>query len=61
MTGIIIEDQTLREIDAVAEIHGGYWEGEHKDHPIADWLYEVANGDTRRGYWEWCLSQEYDG
>lgn len=34
-----------------------YW----ADHPIysaEDWRYEVANGDTRQGYWEWVASKE---
>ena len=22
--------------------------------PVDDWKYEVANGETRRGYWEWA-------
>ena len=26
---------------------------EHKDFPISDWRYEVANGDTMLGYMEW--------
>ena len=30
----------------------GYW-GEHPDYALKDWKYEVANGDTRAGYWEW--------
>lgn len=33
-----------------------FW-GEAKDFPIADWQYEVANDDTRRGYWSWVISQ----
>ena len=24
-----------------------------KDYPISDWQYEVANGDTLLGYYEW--------
>jgi len=32
--------------------HGGAW-GEHPDHPVASWMSEVANGDTRSGYWRW--------
>lgn len=32
----------------------GYW-GEHLDHPVADWQYEVASGTTRAGYWEWLV------
>ena len=27
-------------------------------HPVSDWQYEVANGDTRRGYVEWALDRE---
>ena len=30
----------------------GYW-GEDPNHPVDDWKFEVANGDTRLGYWEW--------
>jgi hypothetical protein len=30
-----------------------YWTGEDPDYPVADWKTEVANGDTRAGYWEW--------
>lgn len=29
-----------------------YWD-EHPDFPVSDWQYEVANGDTKVGYWEW--------
>ena len=34
----------------------GHW-GVHPDFPRADWQYEVANGDTRLGYWEWVASK----
>lgn len=34
------------------ERYGGAW-GCHPDYSVADWQYEVANGDTRAGYWEW--------
>lgn len=34
-----------------------YWD-EHPEHSVADWQHEVANGDTREGYWEWCAEQE---
>lgn len=30
----------------------GTW-GEHPKYPLADRQYEVANGDTFIGYWEW--------
>jgi hypothetical protein len=32
----------------------GYW-GEHPKYPVEDWRYQVANNETRQGYWEWCL------
>jgi len=37
----------------------GYW-GEHPVHSVADWRYEVANNDTRQGYWEWVLARELE-
>jgi hypothetical protein len=33
-----------------------YW-GEHEDYTLAAWRYEVANNDTREGYWEWVAGQ----
>ena len=30
-----------------------YWKDQDFDFPISDWQYEVANGETRLGYWEW--------
>ena len=35
-----------------------YW-AEHPRYPSADWRYEIANGDTREGYWEWCSTRAY--
>jgi hypothetical protein len=29
--------------------------GEHPDFSREDWRYEVANDDTRLGYWEWAM------
>jgi hypothetical protein len=26
-------------------------------HPIEDWKHEIANGDTRLGYWQWAESR----
>jgi len=34
----------------------GYW-AEHPDYSVDDWQYEVANGDTRQGYWWWVAAQ----
>lgn len=33
----------------------GHW-GEHPDHSASDWSFEVSNGDTRVGYWEWVAN-----
>ena len=38
----------------LAECHGGTW-GEHPEHSVQDWQYEVANDDTRLGYWAWVM------
>jgi len=27
--------------------------GEYEEYPVSDWQEEVANDDTRRGYWSW--------
>jgi len=34
-----------------------YW-GEDPDYPLEDWRYEVANNDTRLGYWEWVAAEK---
>ncbi len=37
--------------------------GEHPRHRVADWQYAVANGNTRRSYWDWvaaCIAQDSD-
>lgn len=38
----------------------GYW-SEHPDHAVSDWQYEVANGDTKQGYWDWATAREDEG
>ncbi|PWB80694.1 MAG: hypothetical protein C3F11_17250 [Methylocystaceae bacterium] len=40
--------------------HGGVW-GEHPNHLVALWIYEVANGNTRYGYWRWVAVRLGDG
>ena len=37
----------------------GTW-GEHPKYPLADWQYEVANGDTVIGYWGWVTDRLED-
>jgi len=34
------------------EAQYGVW-GSHPTWPVADWQYDVANCDTRHGYWDW--------
>lgn len=35
--------------------------GEDPEYPRCDWQYEVANGDTSRGYWDWVdVNKEID-
>jgi hypothetical protein len=34
----------------------GYW-SEYPGYYAEDWQYEVANGDCRRGYWEWVAAR----
>ncbi|MFX9054117.1 hypothetical protein ABTN50_19390, partial [Acinetobacter baumannii] len=36
-------------------IDGGW--SEHPDHPLTDWRTEVANDDTRLGYWPWVAAR----
>lgn len=42
----------MTEIETLYENLYGHW-GEHPDHPVADWQHQVANSDTRLGYWQW--------
>jgi hypothetical protein len=32
--------------------HNGYWEP-YPGHELEDWRTEIANDDTRQGYWQW--------
>lgn len=50
-------------VDQLKAEYGGTW-GEHPEAPLCDWRLEVANNDTRLGYWEWVaalLSDDHDG
>jgi len=37
----------------------GYWT-EYPEHPVEDWRAEIANDDTRQGYWEWVADRIED-
>jgi hypothetical protein len=41
--------QLIAEADSV-------WD-DHPNYPSEDWKYEVENGDTRRGYWDWVAAK----
>jgi hypothetical protein len=41
--------------ELIAQI-GSVWD-DHPDYPSEDWRHEVANGDTRRGYWDWVAAK----
>lgn len=41
---------------ALEREHGGHW-GAHPEHPVEDWRFEVANDDTRLGYWPWVAQK----
>lgn len=44
----------MTEADLIAMY--GFW-GECPIHPLSDWRHEVADDDTRLGYWQWVSSK----
>jgi hypothetical protein len=52
-----LHQQTLTDVDKLLLEKGKHWD-DVPDFPPADWQYEVANGDTRLGYLDWCNSQQ---
>ena len=38
-------------------LYDSVWD-EHAEYPAKDWQYEVGNGDTRLGYWDWVEHQK---
>ena len=42
---------TEKQIRDYKELHG-VW-SDHPDFPSSDWKEEVANDETRLGYWDW--------
>ena len=36
-----------------------YWKDQDESYPASDWEQEVANGDTRAGYWEWAYAARH--
>ena len=41
------------------EDHGGYWDGDVSEFPLATWWQEARDGNTRLSYWEWAYAN-YD-
>lgn len=50
-----IAAQAIAQALVGADAVGSYWD-EQPDFPLADWQYEVQNGDTRQGYADWVLA-----
>jgi hypothetical protein len=46
----------MNEINDFMDKYGGYWGDGHPEYTVSAWQYEVANGDTRLGYWEWAYN-----
>jgi hypothetical protein len=47
--------QKLKEVGQVTEIRPepeDLW-GQSDEYPKSDWIYDVSNGDTILGYWDW--------
>ena len=42
--------------DLISEF-GGYWGVGHPEYALDNWRCEVANNDTRKGYWSWVYTQ----
>ncbi len=42
----------LKRRAGITESQLSHWDV-HPNYPVEDWQYEVANDDTRLGYWEW--------
>ncbi len=43
------------EVEALTDAYD-YW-GEHPDYPLQDWRYDVADDNTRLGYWQWVVDR----
>jgi hypothetical protein len=53
LTAVEMNQKTVQDIHDV-------W-GENETYPRADWKYQVSNGDTNLGYWDWvshCIERD---
>lgn len=55
-TGAVLSDMLSRKSHAASAADGGDGWNEDSEYPIADWQAEVANDDTRLGYWAWVAA-----
>ncbi|MGE4306678.1 MAG: hypothetical protein AB7E24_21920 [Novosphingobium sp.] len=55
-TGAILSDMLLGKSHAASAADGGAGWSEDPEYPLADWQAEVANDDTRLGYWAWVAA-----
>jgi hypothetical protein len=53
------EVEANEKVRELRNANGGSW-GSAPGWPVDDWKYEVANGDTVLGYWEWAFHHESD-
>lgn len=51
---ILLHEEIEAELDSL--FRDNPW-AEHPVYPVADWQYEVANGDTRQGYRGWLYNK----
>jgi len=48
-------------VEALKEKCGGHWGKGPERFPEEDWQTQVANRDTRLGYWEWVVDEMGSG
>jgi hypothetical protein len=51
------DDKELSATELQAKYSTGESWGKHPTFPPEDWQYQVGEGDTRLGYWEWVASE----
>lgn len=57
VTTTVVEDGIEGEAKEIRSEPGDL-HGEDSKYPKSDWQYEVSNGDTRLGYWDWVSHQK---
>ena len=48
--------ESMNEAQSFAEEWGGWWSS-HDEYLPEQWQKEVADGNTRAGYWDWVIAQ----